>query len=77
MKNLISKFSDKLLSNQQLRTVKGGNYYCLCASGGGGAPVATQDAAACASLCFNGPGSTGWITVNCGGNGWGGGHLPC
>lgn len=30
MKKLISKFSNKLLSNQQLKTVKGGITYCFC-----------------------------------------------
>lgn len=30
MKKLISKFSDKLLSKQQLKTVKGGAQYCFC-----------------------------------------------
>jgi hypothetical protein len=31
MKNLILKFSDKLLTNQQLKTVKGGSTpYCFC-----------------------------------------------
>lgn len=30
MKKLISKFSEKLLSKQQLKTVKGGTPYCFC-----------------------------------------------
>lgn len=31
MKNLISKFSDKLLSNEQIKTIKGGaTPYCFC-----------------------------------------------
>lgn len=35
MKNIISKFSDKLLSKQQLKTVKGGaTPYCFCISSG-------------------------------------------
>ncbi|WP_422080693.1 hypothetical protein [Ulvibacterium sp.] len=29
MKKIISKFSDKLLSKQQLKTVKGGTPYCF------------------------------------------------
>ncbi|GAB5472950.1 MAG: hypothetical protein Mars2KO_10490 [Maribacter sp.] len=36
MKNLISKFSQKLLSNQQLKSVKGGcggTPYCFCQDG--------------------------------------------
>ncbi len=35
MKKMISKFTDKLLSNQQLKTVKGGTPYCFC----NGSPV--------------------------------------
>ena len=57
MKKLISKFSDKLLSNQQLKTVKGGNYYCTCA---GGAPINTSSQTACYNLCYpNGSGGGG------------------
>ncbi|WP_422080692.1 hypothetical protein [Ulvibacterium sp.] len=39
MKKIISKFSKKLLSKQQLKTVKGGTPYCFC-DGPGGAYVA-------------------------------------
>ncbi|WP_282162918.1 hypothetical protein [Ulvibacterium marinum] len=35
MKKLISKFSDKLLSKQQLKAVKGGSTpYCFCVGSG-------------------------------------------
>ncbi len=30
MKKLISQFSDRLLSKEQLKTVKGGTQYCTC-----------------------------------------------
>ncbi len=34
MKKILSKFSDKLLEDQQLKTVKGGaTPYCFCLSG--------------------------------------------
>ncbi len=36
MKKIISKLSDKLLSKEQLKTVKGGTPYCFCC----GSPVA-------------------------------------
>lgn len=57
MKKLISNFSDKLLSNQQLKTVKGSGYYCFC--GGGGAPVDAANAGACNQLCGGPTGGPG------------------
>ena len=36
MKKIVSKFSEKMLSKQQLKTIKGGTPYCFCL---GGSPV--------------------------------------
>lgn len=52
MKKLISKFSDRLLNNQQLKVIKGGNQYCNC----GGTPVytgSTLPPEGCVEFCRN------------------------
>lgn len=61
MKKLISIFSDKLLTKQQLKTVKGGTPYCFC----DGSPV----------NC--GPGSPPGSESCPGDNHGGGGIDPC
>lgn len=57
MKKLMSSFADKLLSNQQLRTVKGGNYYCTCGNGGG--PFNAASAQDCHVQCWGPNGGGG------------------
>lgn len=78
MKKLISKFSDKLLSNQQLKTVKGGTQYCNCGDGAGPQPVPSGQT--CSQVCNGGgypsdyPGGSWYgapYVSNGHGNGWG------
>jgi natural product precursor len=48
MKKIISSFANSLLSREQMKSVKGGDFYCQCA---GGNPVANPNNQDCLYVC--------------------------
>ena len=57
MKKLLEKFAEHLLSNEQMKTLKGGTFYCGCGPNGEMRVVPPEDRVpggfTCASWCSN------------------------